>query len=56
MKEMLCIINLGDIKVGDVVNLEWVVKFSDEIGGYFMFGYIICIVEIVKIYILENNC
>lgn len=56
MKEMLCIINFGDLKVGDWVNVECVVKFSDEIGGYLMLGYIMIIVEVVKILILENNC
>lgn len=55
MKEMLCIINLGVLRVGDEVNVECVVKFSDEIGGYLMLGYIIMMVEIVKILIFENN-
>ncbi len=33
MKETLRITNLGDLKVGDWVNVERAAKFSDEIGG-----------------------
>ena len=55
MKETLRITNLGDIKVGDTVNLERAAKFSDEIGGHLMSGHIICTAEIVKIYTSENN-
>ncbi|ENC7787341.1 riboflavin synthase subunit alpha [Yersinia enterocolitica] len=55
MKETLRITNLGDIKVGDVVNLERAAKFSDEIGGNLMSGHIICTAEIAKIYTSENN-
>ncbi|CNH41341.1 riboflavin synthase [Yersinia mollaretii] len=55
MKETLRITNLGDIQVGDVVNLERAAKFSDEIGGHLMSGHIICTAEITKIYTSENN-
>ncbi|CNJ84208.1 riboflavin synthase subunit alpha [Yersinia mollaretii] len=55
MKETLRITNLGDIKLGDVVNLERAAKFSDEIGGHLMSGHIICTAEITKIYTSENN-
>lgn len=55
MKETLRIINFGDLKVGDWVNVERAAKFSDEIGGYLMLGYIMIIVEVAKILILENN-
>ncbi|AIN16978.1 MULTISPECIES: riboflavin synthase [Yersinia] len=55
MKETLRITNLGDIKVGDVVNLERAAKFSDEIGGHLMSGHIMCTAEITKIYTSENN-
>lgn len=55
MKETLRITNLGDIKVGDMVNLERAAKFSDEIGGHLMSGHIICTAEIAKIYTSENN-
>jgi riboflavin synthase len=55
MKETLRITNLGDIQVGDVVNLERAAKFSDEIGGHLMSGHIMCTAEITKIYTSENN-
>ncbi|AJJ11321.1 riboflavin synthase, alpha subunit [Yersinia rohdei] len=55
MKETLRITNLGDIEVGDVVNLERAAKFSDEIGGHLMSGHIMCTAEIAKIYTSENN-
>mgnify|MGYP003604780404 CR=1 FL=1 len=55
MKETLRITNLGDIKVGDIVNLERAAKFSDEIGGHLMSCHIICTAEIAKIYTSENN-
>jgi len=40
IKETLRITNLGELKVGDVVNIERAAKFSDEIGGHLMSGHI----------------
>ena len=55
MKETLRITNLGDIKIGDEVNVERAAKFSDEIGGHLMSGHIMTTAEIVKILTSENN-
>ena len=33
IKETLRVTNLGDLRQGDVVNIERAAKFSDEIGG-----------------------
>lgn len=55
MRETLRITNLGEINVGDVVNLERAARFSDEIGGHLMSGHIMCTAEIVKILTSENN-
>ncbi|WP_058909904.1 riboflavin synthase [Entomohabitans teleogrylli] len=55
MKETLRITNLGDIKPGDVVNVERAAKFSDEIGGHLMSGHIMTTAEVVKILTTENN-
>ncbi|AJI94130.1 riboflavin synthase, alpha subunit [Yersinia ruckeri] len=55
IKETLRITNLGNIQVGDWVNLERAAKFSDEIGGHLMSGHIACTAEIAKIYTSENN-
>ncbi|CNE90494.1 riboflavin synthase [Yersinia nurmii] len=55
IKETLRITNLGQLQVGDQVNLERAAKFSDEIGGHLMSGHITCTAEIAKIYTSENN-
>ncbi|OTP60679.1 riboflavin synthase, partial [Klebsiella pneumoniae] len=49
------ITNLGDIQVGDEVNVERAAKFSDEIGGHLMSSPIMTPAEIVKILPSENN-
>lgn len=55
MKETLRITNLGDLKVGDLVNVERAAKFSDEIGGHLMSGHIMTTAEVSKILTSENN-
>lgn len=55
VKETLRITNLGDLKVGDTLNVERAAKFSDEIGGHLMSGHIMTTAEIVKIIASENN-
>lgn len=55
VKETLRITNLGDLKVGDTVNVERAAKFSDEIGGHLMSGHIMTTAEISKILTSENN-
>ncbi|WP_312464295.1 riboflavin synthase subunit alpha, partial [Pantoea endophytica] len=47
--------NLGELQVGDVVNIERAAKFSDEIGGHLMSGHIMTTAEICKIIQSENN-
>ncbi|WP_380180566.1 riboflavin synthase subunit alpha [Kalamiella sp. sgz302252] len=55
VKETLRITNLGELKIGDVVNVERAAKFSDEIGGHLMSGHIMTTAEICKILTSENN-
>ncbi|MBD2810917.1 riboflavin synthase subunit alpha [Xenorhabdus sp. Vera] len=55
MKETLRLTNLGELKAGDLVNLERAAKFGDEIGGHLMSGHIITTAEIAKIFTSENN-
>ncbi|AYA40421.1 riboflavin synthase [Xenorhabdus nematophila] len=55
MKETLRLTNLGELKTGDLVNLERAAKFGDEIGGHLMSGHIISTAEIAKIFTSENN-
>jgi riboflavin synthase len=55
MKETLRITNLGELKAGDVVNVERAARFSDEIGGHLMSGHIMTTADISKILTSENN-
>jgi len=55
IKETLRITNLGQLTVGDRVNVERAAKFNDEIGGHLMSGHIATTAEIVKILTSENN-
>ena len=55
MKETLRLTNLGDLQVGNLVNLERAARFNDEIGGHLMSGHIICTAEVAKILTSENN-
>ena len=55
IKETLRITNLGELHVGDIVNIERAAKFSDEIGGHLMSGHIMTTAEICKIIQSENN-
>ena len=55
VKETLRITNLGDLKPGDIDNVERAAKFSDEIGGHLMSGHIMTTAEICKILTSENN-
>ncbi|MGB7801480.1 riboflavin synthase subunit alpha [Buttiauxella sp.] len=55
MKETLRITNLGELVVGDSVNVERAAKFNDEIGGHLMSGHIMTTAEVSKILTSENN-
>ncbi|NIG88015.1 riboflavin synthase subunit alpha [Serratia symbiotica] len=55
IKETLCLTNLGELALGDRVNIERSARFDDEIGGHLMSGHIICTAEVAKILASENN-
>lgn len=55
MKETLRITNLGELAVGDLVNIERAARFSDEIGGHLMSGHIMTTADVSKILTSENN-
>ncbi|MBG6248310.1 MULTISPECIES: riboflavin synthase subunit alpha [Symbiopectobacterium] len=55
MKETLRLTNLGDITLGDLVNIERAAKYGDEIGGHVMSGHIMFTAEVFKILTSENN-
>ena len=41
IEESLDKTNLGDLKLGDLVNIERALKFGDEIGGHLLSGHIL---------------
>ncbi|MCG7598738.1 riboflavin synthase subunit alpha [Halomonas sp. McH1-25] len=49
MRETLRLTNLGDLEIGDHVNVERAARFGDEIGGHAMSGHIICMAELTEI-------
>ncbi|MXP56207.1 riboflavin synthase subunit alpha [Pantoea sp. Mhis] len=55
IKETLNLTNLGELKIGDMVNIERAAKLSDEIGGHLMSGHIVTTATISKIKNSINN-
>ncbi|WP_066565454.1 riboflavin synthase [Snodgrassella sp. CFCC 13594] len=55
MAETLNTTNLGQLKVGDAVNIERAAHFGDEIGGHVMSGHIFTTTEITRIEDSPNN-
>lgn len=55
MQETLKLTNLGQVNVGDAVNIERAAKFGDEIGGHSMSGHISQMATLVEIVESENN-
>ncbi|WP_116474532.1 riboflavin synthase subunit alpha [Zobellella maritima] len=55
MQETLRVTNLGQLKVGDSVNLERAARFGDEIGGHAMSGHIMGISRLLEIQDSSHN-
>ncbi len=55
MTETLRITNLGELKVGDQVNIERAMKFGSEVGGHLLSGHVYCTAKIVEQKPSENN-
>jgi len=55
MQETLKVTNLGELKVGDRVNVERAARFGDEIGGHAMSGHILCTADVSRVIESENN-
>jgi riboflavin synthase len=55
MQETLRITNLGQLSVGERVNVERAARFGDEIGGHQMSGHIIAAAEVTRVIEGENN-
>lgn len=56
MMETLRVTNLGDLREGDLVNVERAARFGDDIGGHLMSGHIQGQVPVVEIERPRNNC
>ncbi|MFP4137779.1 MAG: riboflavin synthase subunit alpha [Halomonas sp.] len=55
MRETLRVTNLGDLAVGDRVNIERAARFGDEIGGHAMSGHVMAMAELVELDEAPNN-
>nr|VFK15939.1 MAG: riboflavin synthase alpha chain [Candidatus Kentron sp. LPFa] len=55
MHETLRVTNLGELGVGDRVNIERAARFGDEIGGHAMSGHIIATARVIRVEPSENN-
>lgn len=55
MQETLRVTNLGQLKIGDRVNVERAARFGDEIGGHAMSGHIHGIAIVKEVIDTENN-
>ncbi|MGF1694179.1 riboflavin synthase subunit alpha [Vibrio lamellibrachiae] len=55
MQATLKLTNLGELAVGDSVNIERAAKFGDEIGGHSMSGHISLTAEIDEVINTPNN-
>ncbi|GEK71895.1 MULTISPECIES: riboflavin synthase subunit alpha [Halomonas] len=55
MRETLRVTNLGELAVGDRVNVERAARFGDEIGGHAMSGHVIATAELVSLDEAPNN-
>ncbi|MCZ4294184.1 riboflavin synthase subunit alpha [Vibrio sinaloensis] len=55
MQATLALTNLGELAIGDRVNIERAAKFGDEIGGHSMSGHISLMGEVVDVIDTPNN-
>lgn len=55
IQKTLSITNLSKLKVGDKINVERALNFTNEVGGHLMSGHIITTAKICKIFHLDNK-
>ena len=55
MQETLKITNLGELQVGDFVNIERAMQMGTEIGVHILSGHVYCTADIVERLPSENN-
>ncbi len=56
MQETLQVTNLGELQIGDQVNIERAARFGDEIGGHQMSGHILFTANVHEVILSDNNC
>ncbi|MFC0323878.1 riboflavin synthase subunit alpha [Gallibacterium melopsittaci] len=56
MQETLKVTNLGELKIGDEINVERAMKIGDEVGGHLLSGHIYCTADVEEIITSPNNC
>ncbi|MFC0308468.1 riboflavin synthase subunit alpha [Gallibacterium trehalosifermentans] len=56
MQETLKVTNLGELKMGDEINVERAMKMGDEVGGHLLSGHIYCTATVEEIIYSPNNC
>ena len=56
MQETLKVTNLGELAIGDRVNIERAARFGDEIGGHQMSGHILFTARVKDVLRTDNNC
>ena len=55
VEETLSLTNLGELNVGDGVNVERSVRVGDEIGGHLLSGHIACTVRVTEVRSSEGH-
>lgn len=55
MRETLRVTNLGELRVGDRVNVERAARFGEEIGGHAMSGHVMATAEVVEVEETAHN-
>ncbi|MCP3850359.1 MAG: riboflavin synthase subunit alpha [Gammaproteobacteria bacterium] len=56
MQETLNVTNLGELNIGDPINIERAARFGDEIGGHQMSGHILFTAIVKEVKNTPNNC
>ncbi|MDK9560417.1 riboflavin synthase subunit alpha [Gallibacterium anatis] len=56
MQETLRVTNLGQLNVGDEINVERAMKIGDEVGGHLLSGHVYCTASVTEIIQSLHNC
>ena len=56
MQETLRVTDLGQLNVGDEINVERAMKIGDEVGGHLLSGHVYCTASVTEIIQSPHNC